>query len=331
MGDEIVSVVIDNGSGVCKAGMATEEKPHEFPSIVGCHKYMLWYHAYDSELRVNPGEHPLLLSEAAATPKPCREKKTQILFEVFHVPALYLANQSVLSLFATGHTTGLVVESGDAVSHTVPIYDGYCLPHAVCCTSVSGRGLTEYLVRILMDKGHYFTTSAEREIVRDMKEKLCYVALDVEQETMTASSSTSLEKIYRLPDGREVQICSERFRCPEVLFQPDLVGNESAGLHENICSSIMKCDIDIRTELYSNILLSGGSTMFPGFAERVQNEVTALAPAGVRIKIEAPPCRNISAWRGGAVLAGLSSFQQIWVTKPEYDESGPTIVHRKCF
>ncbi|XP_043968130.1 actin-like [Gambusia affinis] len=368
MDEEIVSVVIDNGSGVCKAGMAGEETPRVFPSIVGCHKdkdavrscmgteaqgrrgvlalkYItdqnfvtdweelgnLWVHAYSTELQVDPGEHPLLLSVAAGTPKPCREKMTQILFEALDVPALFLANQSVLSLYASGRTTGLVVESGDGVSHTVPVYEDYCLPHAFCCTSVSGRGLTENLIRILMDKGHYFTTSAERDIIRDMKEKLCYVALDFEQEMKTASSSSSLEKIYLLPDGQEVRISNERFRCPEVLFKPDLVGNESAGLHENICSSIMKCDIDIQRDLWSNIVLSGGSTLFPGFTERMQKEIPPLAPPSTTIKIEAPPLRNISAWQGGSILASLSTFQHLCVTRQEYNESGAIIIHHKCF
>ncbi|KAK5618060.1 hypothetical protein CRENBAI_022948 [Crenichthys baileyi] len=232
----------------------------------------LWHHAFYNELCVAPEEHPVLLSDAAITPNVCREKKTQILFEAFNVPALYMANQSVLSLFSSGRTTGIELESGDGLSHTVPIYEGYGLP------------LTEYLIRILTERGYYFRTTAEREIVRDMKEKLCYVALDFEQEMQTAASSSSLGKIYELPDGQEVTISNERFRCPEAFFQPSFIGEESLGVHENVYNSIMKCDVDIRRDLYSNILLSGGSTMFPGFTDRMQREVTALAPSAVKIK-----------------------------------------------
>ena len=293
-----------------------------------CIHFQIWHHTFYNELHVAPGDHRVLLTDTQYS-KPNREKMTQIMFETFNTPAMYIASSVVLSLYGSGHTTGLVIESGDSVSSTVPIYEGYALPHAINQLDLAGCDLTDYLLTTLISRRVNFSRY-DPKIVCDIKERLCYVTLDFEHEMQTAASNSSLKRRYELPDGRVITIGNERFRCPEALFQPSFLGMESAGIHETCYNSIMKCDPEIMKDLYSNIVLSGGNTLFPGFTDRMQKEITALAPPNMRVKVIAPPKRKYSVWNGGSILASLSTFQQMWITKEEYDESGPSIVHRKC-
>jgi len=291
---------------------------------------LIWHHTFYNELRIDPEKNNILLTEAPMNPKANREKMTQIMFETFNVPGMYVGIQAVLSLYSAGRTTGLVLDAGDGVSHTVPIYEGFSMPHAVGRIDLAGRDLTEYMTKLLMEGAVSLSSSAEKEIVRDIKEKTCYVALDYDEE-MKKQNDQSIETQFELPDMSVVTVKSQRFRCPEALFKPHLVGlGDADGYPALVTKSIGKCDIDVRKDLFANVVLSGGTTMFPGMAERLTKELVAAGPAGLEPRVIAPPERKYSVWIGGSILSSLTTFQNMWVQKSEYDENGAAIVHQKC-
>ena len=288
----------------------------------------IWGHVFTNELRVDPVEHNVMLTEAPMNPKENREKMAQIMFETFNVPGLYIAIQAVLSLYSAGKFTGIVADSGDGVTHFVPIFDGYSLPHAVIRLDLAGRDLTEYMMKLLTETGQRFSTTAEKEIVKAIKEKACYVALDFEEELKSVEPFD-----YELPDGTHVIVKDQRIRCPEALFKPSMVGKEGNGIGQTCYDSIQKCDIDVRKDLYNCVVLSGGTSMYNGLPERLTKEIKALAPESMKeeVKVIASPERKFAVWIGGSILSSISTFESMWITKTEYEESGATIVHRKCF
>lgn len=365
-------VVIDNGSGIVKAGFAGDQVPKcIFPNYMGRPKHIrvmagalegdlfvgpkaedhrgllsirypmehgivndwndmekIWTHIYSKdELSTFSEEHPVLLTEAPLNPKKNREKAAEIFFETFNVPALYVSMQAVLSLYATGRVTGVVLDSGDGVTHAVPIYEGFAMPHSIMRNDIAGRDVTRYLKTLIRREGFNFRTTAEFEIVRMIKEKVCYLAGNLQKE-----ESIDTDKVpYVLPDGNTLEIGHARFRAPEVLFRPDLIGEESEGIHEVLMYSIQKSDMDLRKMLYQNIVLSGGSTLFKGFGDRLLQEIKKNVAKDMKIRIAAPQERLYSTWMGGSILASLDTFKKMWISKREFDEEGQRAVHRRTF
>jgi actin-related protein len=372
------AIVIDNGSGVIKAGFSGDNQPSvKFPSIVGYPrsdkqmvgveskaeyigdeaqkmrgvlnlKYPIesgivtewaqmekvWDYCFSNELRVDPAEHKIMLTEAPGNPKANREKMTSIMFETFQCQGLYVAIQAVLSLYSNGRTTGLVCDSGDGVTHTVPVYEGFSIPHAVKKNYIAGRAITSHMVNILTLDGISETggKSAWAQIVRKMKEDLCFVSLDIEADKQKASSSSEIQKAYELPDGQTINVNGPRFMGPEALFNPGLIkeGDETPGMHTMCNESIEECDLDIRKDLCANVILSGGTTLYEGLPDRLEKELDNLRPQKNQVKIIASQDRYYSVWTGGSTLSSLSTFEAQWITKEEYEENGAEIVHRKC-
>ena len=234
----------------------------------------IWHHTLFSELRVSPEEHPVMLTETSLNPKPNREKVAEIMFETFNVPFLYLHLQAVLALFASGRTTGVVLDSGDSISHVVPTFEGYAIPHATVKIPLGGRDLTNYMRKILKERDITFNIQTESHIVQDIKETMTYVVADFQGGLKESAESNACEMNYEMPDGRKVLIGNERFRCPEVLFQPSLAGKRDIkGFHEMLNESVMRTDEEVQMEMLPNVVLSGGNTLFDGLAGRLWNEL----------------------------------------------------------
>ena len=369
-------VIIDNGSGMMKAGIAGNEAPDAvFPALVGRPKHAqsmhgvttkqqyigdeaqqkrgilnlrypiangivndwedmekVWHHTFFNELRLNPSEvQGVLVTEAPRNPKQNRERMLTVMFETFEVHNMYVAIQAVRSLYANGRSTGLVIDSGDGVSHTVPVFEGFSIPHAIEKMEIAGRFITDYAQKLLLEDGHSFTSTAELEIVKDIKEKLCFVAQGFEEELAQAQQSSSLDVAYQLPDRSTITVKgTTRMQVPELLFKPELNGKSCKSLQNLAWTSVQSSDCDVRRDLLKNVILSGGTTMYEGLADRVKSEISQMAPAGSEVRVVATPDRKFSVWKGASTLASLSTFGASWISKEEYEEHGAMIVHRKC-
>ncbi|XP_067872561.1 uncharacterized protein [Heterodontus francisci] len=369
-------VVIDNGSGLIKAGLSGNHSPsYVFPSVVGRPKNatlnvfglserctyvgeeaqrkrsilhliypiqhglianwtemeVLWRHTFENELRVDIQEHPIVLTEPPNNPQQNREKTTEILFEAFQVPSLFLGIQAVLALHSTGKVTGTVIDSGSAVTHVVPIFEGGALENITQRVYLGGQDLTEHMMRSLAENNSWsFTSNAGLDIIRNIKEKFCYVALNFEAELQNFKNNPEeIKEEYELPDGQNMIITNQKFSCPEVIFKPFLLGKDIQNLPALAHSVIERCSEETRNDMYANIVLAGGNSMFRNMEERFQQEMTSLSKPGTKVKVFAPPNRNYLSWKGAAILSSLSNFHQMCVSRQDFEEFGATVLCRK--
>ncbi|XP_076314227.1 actin-related protein 2 isoform X2 [Tachypleus tridentatus] len=303
-----------------------------------CH---VWDYTFGPQkMSLNPRECKVLLTEPPMNPVKNREKMIEVMFEKYQFAGTYVAIQAVLTLYAQGLLTGVVVDSGDGVTHICPVYEGFALPHLTRRLDIAGRDITRYLIKLLLLRGYAFNHTADFETVRMIKEKLCYIGYNIEQEQKLALETTFLVESYTLPDGRVIKMGGERFEAPEALFQPHLVNIEGQGIAELVFNTIQAADIDIRPDLYKHIVLSGGSTMYPGLPSRLEREIKQLYLERVlkgdteklskfKIRIEDPPRRKDMVFIGGAVLADVMKDKDtFWMSREEYQEKGLKVLEK---
>ncbi|RZB95175.1 Actin-related protein 4 [Glycine soja] len=332
----------------------------------------IWDHALRECLLVDPKERPMLLAEPCSNTQEQRERAAELMFEKYKVPALFLAKNAVLTSFASGRATSLVVDSGGGSTTVVPVLDGYVLQKAVIASPIGGEFLTDCLMKSLEGKGitirprcsfkkkeihpgnlqtvdldfphttESYKLYSQRVIASDIKECVCRTPDSPYDERVYSNIPMTP---YELPDGQIIEVGSDRFKIPDILFNPLLVqtipGMESfaeiapsiRGLPKMIIESINKCDVDIRRELFSTILLTGGTASMHQLKERIEKDLLEESPQAARVKVFVSGNateRRFSVWIGGSILASLGSFQQMWFSKSEYEEQGASYIQRKC-
>lgn len=348
---DMAAVVIDTGTGFTKCGLAGEDHVLSvLPSRVqllqhpvqGQPRYtvpekqepsysvlnrgvvsdwdaleVLWQHLFYCRLGVQPEELAVLVADSPISPRTNREKVAEILFERFHVPAMQTVHQALLALYAYGRTTGLVLGSGHGTSYVAPVVTGDLAPLDTYRLDVAGCDLTEHLAQLLLAGGQ---SPLKAELVNQIKETCCYVAMDMTAELARMQSQTRVD--FVLPDKQVITLGSERFRCPEALFQPNLLGVNQPGLPQLALLSISRLEAKQQEQLLANVVLDGGSTLLSGFPERLRQE---LGPSAT---VLGSPHRAVAAWLGGSIMASRNSFQSLWLSRREYDEEGPWAIYK---
>ncbi|KAJ5073538.1 actin-10-related [Anaeramoeba ignava] len=358
------AIVIDQGSNSIKAGFSGEMSPKiKLPNLIGTNRKKInyigndaiskkelrieypiengrvknwdqlekiYHHLLFSELKMESANEPVLIAEPMFASKPEREKLVELFLETFSFPSIAFEIQPLLTLLALNRRTGLVVDIGDGLTQILPVYEGkFSTNYKLDFFQFGGKSLTQYLVKQLKQAGHYFSSTSEFEIVKQIKEELCYVALDYEEELMISRESSRCEKNFKI--GEEIiTLNSERFSTPEVLFQPNLSFVEQKGIQETIYEIVELFEPKIQNILSLNIILSGGSTMFPGFEERLKRDLGYYFPQNQNILISSQTNNDILSWIGGSKFTNGEEFLKRSLKRNEYEEYGSKRIHFLC-
>ena len=287
----------------------------------------IWYHTFFTELKIAPEEHNIFLTESPFNTREDREKITEIMFETFNCPCMYLSNQSVLSAYAVGKSTGCVIDCGDGSTNFSPIFEGLLCRNGVTHIPIAGKEIFENLYKLLLNNNN-IESKMEKESLKKIKEDYCYIAEDYDFEI-----GNCFESEVELPDKRKIKIGKEKFQACECLFNPKDYGYNCNSLQEQFMETIKLSDMDMRDPMFANILFNGGSTLFKGFKQRADKEIKDISKDyyNGKKKVHFYPEAKFMSWIGGSILTSLSNFENLWVTKSDYKEVGTGIVHRKCF
>ena len=282
----------------------------------------------------------VILTEAPMNPTKNREQLCQIMFEKVGFNSLHISTQAVLSLYARGMMSGVVVDVGDGVTHIIPVYEGSILTHLAQRLDIAGRDVTEHLAKLLFVHGYPIDAQGEFSLLQHLKENYCYVASDPSKESKLATETTVLIKRHVTSNGRCIRLGEERFQAPEILFQPEICKDtEAKGISDSVYNIINQANVDLRSEFYRSIVLSGGTTLLNGFGARISKDLKKFykqkvlqsrdSTDKIKIKVHSTQGREFSVFTGAAVLADIMKDRDdFWLTRSQWEAEGPAVIHK---
>jgi len=285
----------------------------------------VWEYCF-KELHAIPCDQPLLLVASSDLSPAHRERVTQLAFETFNVPSLYIASHPVLTLHASGATSGLVVDLGYRGCRAVPVFDGLCIRYAAMRSPVGGRALSAVCESLLTKR---YCKPVRPPTLDALREALALVA----PKTLSPGDKPNAElaRDFQLPDGETVTFSSpERLLLGEALFHPTVVGITDLGIPGLLLHAVEAAEPDQRGAVGAHVAVAGGTSLTPGFTARLQSELELQWPDRPDVRLLTPADGHLSAWNGAAILSSLNLFHSLWITKQQYNDHGPSIVHRRC-